>query len=159
VWAWKKNTPPISYEQQSELIKAGAMKGEESWNHLRDVESGDEVRIAGGNVVWNEFRKKWILIGVQTFGKPSFFGEVWYGEADRPEGPWTKLRRIVTHDRYTFYNPVHHPFFDQEGGRVIYFEGTYATLFSRPEGQETPRYDYNQIMYRVDLGDERLKLP
>ena len=39
--------------------------------------------------------------------------------------------KVVTHDRYSFYNPVHHPFFDQAGGRIIYFEGTYATTFSR----------------------------
>ena len=44
---------------------------------------------------------------------------------------------------------------DQEGGRVIYFEGTYANTFSgNPEA--TPRYDYNQVMYRLDLDDPRL---
>jgi hypothetical protein len=64
----------------------------------------------------------------------------------------------VTHDRYSFYNPKHHPFFDQEGGRLIYFDGTYATTFSR-EGDATPRYDYNQVMYRLDLSDPRLALP
>jgi hypothetical protein len=44
------------------------------------------------------------------------------------------------------------------GGRLIYFEGTYASTFSgNPE--QTPRYDYNQIMYRFDLDDPRLTLP
>ena len=43
-------------------------------------------------------------------------------------------------------------------GRVIYFEGTYVNTFSgNPE--KTPRYDYNQIMYKLDLADERLALP
>ncbi len=37
-----------------------------------------------------------------------------------------------------------------------YFEGTYSATFSR-DGDPTPRYDYNQIMYRLDLSDERLK--
>jgi hypothetical protein len=41
---------------------------------------------------------------------------------------------------------------------VIYFEGTYTQTFSgNPEA--TPRYDYNQIMYRLDLDDPRLVLP
>ena len=47
--------------------------------------------------------------------------------------------------------------FDQEGGRFIYFEGTYTGTFSRKE-DFTPRYDYNQIMYRLDLSDPRLSL-
>jgi hypothetical protein len=50
---------------------------------------------------------------------------------------------------------VHHPFFDQDGGRTIYFEGTYCNTFSgNPE--QTARYDYNQVMYRLDLADPRL---
>src|SRR5262249_10300175 len=54
------------------------------------------------------------------------------------------------------YNPKQHPYFDQEGGRFIYFEGTYSHTFSGNE-HPTPRYDYNQIMYRLDLADERLR--
>ncbi len=47
------------------------------------------------------------------------------------------------------------PFFDEDGGRVIYFEGTYTASFSAAK-ELTPRYDYNQIMYRVKLDDVRL---
>ena len=50
-----------------------------------------------------------------------------------------------------------HAFFDQEGGRYVYFEGTYTNMFSGNPCQ-TPRYEYNQIMYRLDLADERLKM-
>jgi hypothetical protein len=98
-----------------------------------------------------------VLICVEVMGKPSNLGEVWYAEADEPEGPWKYARKIVTHDRYSFYNPKHHPFFDQEGGRVIYFEGL-ATTFSRPTGRRrrgmiTTRY------VSLGLKDPRLKLP
>ena len=96
------------------------------------------------------------MIVAEQFGKSSMLGEIWYAEAEKPEGPWRDARKIVTHDRYSFYNPAQHPFFDQEGGRYIYFEGTYTTAFSR-EGEPTPRYEYNQIMYRLDLADERLQ--
>ena len=89
-------------------------------------------------------------------GGTSQVGEIWYAEAEAPVGPWLHPRKIVTHDRYSFYNPVHHPEFDEEGGRRIYFEGTYTREFSgNPE--PTPRYDYNQIMYRLDLADPRLR--
>jgi hypothetical protein len=67
-------------------------------------------------------------------------------------------RKVVTHDRYSFYNPTQHPMFDEERGRRIYFEGTYTTTFSG-NANPTPRYDYNQIMYRLDLADPRLALP
>ena len=87
-------------------------------------------------------------------------GEVWYAEADAPEGPWTRACKIITHankkdDAHDFYNPTQHPFFDQDGGRVIYLEGSYVNTFSGNPNQ-TPYYEYNQIMYRLDLSDPRL---
>ncbi len=94
------------------------------------------------------------MIFVQAGGSSSYLGEVWYAESEKIEGPWQNAKKIVTHEKYTFYNPVHHPFFDD--GRFIYFEGTYANTFSGNENQ-TPRYDYNQMMYRLDLSDARLR--
>jgi hypothetical protein len=159
VWGWKPNTPPVSEKEEKDLVAAGVIKAEEGWYHLRDVETKGLVMLhAGGSVAWNEFRKKWVMIAVQQGGKSSFLGEVWYAEADGLTGPWRWARKVVTHDRYSLYNPVHHPFFDQEGGKVIYFEGTYSYTFSR-QGEATPRYDYNQVMYRLDLGDARLRMP
>ncbi|HER35170.1 MAG TPA: hypothetical protein ENO19_06850 [Halothiobacillaceae bacterium] len=126
--------------------------------HLIDVESGSAVVPHNGSVFWNAHRRRWIMIAVQQGGDTSFLGEVWYAEADTPVGPWAYGRKIVTHDHYTFYNPKHHPYFDQQGGRIVYFEGTYSHTFSQAKSP-TPRYDYNQIMYRLDLDDERLTLP
>lgn len=85
-------------------------------------------------------------------------GEVWYAEADRPEGPWAAARQILSHDKYSFYNPKQHPQFTADGGRTIYFEGTYTRTFSGND-VPTPRYEYNQVMYRLDLTDPRLALP
>lgn len=45
--------------------------------------------------------------------------------------------------------------FAKDGGRCIYFEGTYSHTFSG-NPVATPRYDYNQVMYRLDLADPRL---
>ena len=100
-------------------------------------------------VVWNEYRKRWI-------GLTENVGEVFYTEAERPEGPWSTEVRVVQHSDYNFYNVATHAFFNQEGGKVIYFEGTYTASFSAAK-EKTPRYDYNQIMYRLRLDDARLE--
>lgn len=158
IWAWKKNTPPLTQEQHAELVKTSQIKPDEKWYDLKDVQTKATVNIQNGSIAWNPFKKKWILIVSQLGGKSSMLGEIWYSESDKPEGPWRWARKIITHDKYSFYNPVHHPFFDKDGGRTIYLEGTYTYTFSR-QGDPTPLYDYNQVMYKLDLGDERLKLP
>ena len=91
----------------------------------------------------------------------TMLGEVWYSEADKPEGPWVLARKIITHankagDAHDFYNPTQHSFFDRAGGRVIYLEGSYVNTFSG-NPHPTPYYEYNQIMYRLDLSDPQLK--
>lgn len=155
VWGWKRGTAAITAAEERQWIDAGLLKPDEAHWQTFDAATKKPVRLHAGSVRWNDYRKKWVMIAVQEGGETSYVGEVWYAEADRPEGPWGAAVRIVTHDHYSFYNPVHHDFFDEEGGRVIYFEGTYSKLFSR-EGPGTPRYDYNQIMYRLDLADPRL---
>ena len=80
------------------------------------------------------------------------------GGAHTPTGPWGYGRRIATHDEHNFDNIAYHPFFDQEAGRLVYFEGTLTASFSGAR-EKTPRYDYNQIMYRFALDDPRLTLP
>jgi len=124
----------------------------------KDVDTKKTVKLHNGSINWNAYRKKWILIAVQQGGAPSFLGEVWYSEANDVTGPWPWAKKIVTHDRYSFYNPAASRLFDQDGGRIIYFEGTYAETFSG-NPVPTPRYDYNQIMYRLDLSDVRLRFP
>ena len=154
VWAWKADTGPLEEREQETLIQAGTIKAEEAWYRLR-AEDGERVVLHMGTVAWNGHRKKWISVAHQHGGRASLLGEVWYAEAEQPWGPFERAAKVVTHDKYTFYNVVHHPEFDQEGGRRIYFEGTYTQQFSGVE-VATPRYDYNQVMYRLDLDDPRL---
>lgn len=154
VWAWSSKANPATQKDETEWIKAGLMKPEEARFQLRENGKTNVIELHGGSVAWNEFRDRWIMIVLQKGGSSSLLGEVWYAEAPEPTGPWTEAVKVVTHDRYTFYNPVHHPFLDEQGGRFIYFEGTYAESFSG-NPVATPRYDYNQVMYRLDLA----KLP
>ena len=157
-WAWKTHTAVVDAARQRELIKRGHLKTNETWIGLRDVETGKLVQAHAASVRWNDYRRRYIMICQELYGAASFAGEIWYAEAEAPEGPWIWARKIVTHRDYTFYNPCHHAFFDQDGGRLIYFEGTYTAEFSGAKDL-TPRYNYNQIMYRLDLSDSRLKLP
>jgi hypothetical protein len=138
---------------------AEALKREKQDVCFLDVESGNEITPHGGSVYFNAYRRKWVAIFLQAGGESSYIGEVWYAEADTPVGPWGYARKVATHNKYSFYNPKQHPYFDQDGGRTIYFEGTYSWTFSGSEERATPRYDYNQIMYRLDLDDPRLVLP
>ena len=157
-YGWKTGTQLLRQEQQTKLIVERRIKPEEALLNLRDIDSGKVVVAHGGSVYWNAYRGRWVMITVESYGSTSLLGEVWYAEADTPLGPWVYARKIVTHDKYSFYNPKQHPMFDKDGGRIIFFEGTYTTTFSGNH-DPTPRYDYNQIMYQLDLSDPRLALP
>ena len=154
-YRWTKNAPPIDSRLEKELIDSGRLPRELAHGSPIDVETGKPVVLHRATVKWNEWRKRWIMI-VCEIGGTSMLGEIWYAEAHHPAGPFRKARKVVTHEQYSFYNPVHHDFFDQDGGQTIFFEGTYTADFSGNK-HPTPRYDYNQIMYKLDLADERLK--
>jgi hypothetical protein len=117
---------------------------------------GKEVKPASGSIAWNAYRQRWVAVFLQVFGQPSAFGELWYAEANQPTGPWGKAVKVLSHENYTFYNPMLHPEFTPAASPILLFEGTYTKEFAdHPE--PTPRYDYNQILYRLDLDDPALK--
>ncbi|QNN23590.1 DUF4185 domain-containing protein [Planctomycetales bacterium ZRK34] len=140
-YGWKRNVKPVDEK--------------DPWLKTADAATGKTFKLHRGSVAYNDYRRCWIMIA-NEIGGSSMLGEVWYLEAPQPQGPWHKAVKIATHQKYSFYNPVHHEFFDQDGGRVIYFEGTYTAMFSGNDNP-TPRYEYNQIMYRLDLADPRLE--
>jgi hypothetical protein len=155
-YSWKTSTPAIGPEEQNKLVAARHMRADEGLLQLADHETGKRVTAHRGSVTWNDYRKRWVMIAVEIGGKTSHLGEVWYAEAEAPVGPWKSAVKIVTHNKYSFYNPKQHAMLDQNGGRTIYFEGTYTHTFSG-NADRTPRYEYNQIMYRLDLDDPRLR--
>jgi hypothetical protein len=132
--SWEKLTPPQT---------------------LKGAGTQEEIRVHTGSIAWNPWRKRWVSIFSQSGGKSSNLGEVWYAEARAPTGPWGPAVKILSHDNYTFYNPSLHSEFTPENSPILLFEGTYATTFAR-DPPKTPRYDYNQILYRLDLDDPRL---
>ncbi len=156
-YAWRKNTPSLTPGDYATMVQGGVLKKEEGLVQTTDVETGKPFQVHGSSVYWNEFRRRWVMIASEIMGT-SMLGELWYLEADTPLGPWVYGRKIITHDKYSFYNPKQHPVFAKDGGRIIFFEGTYTSFISGAP-MLTPRYDYNQIMYKLDLGDPRLRLP
>jgi hypothetical protein len=122
---------------------------------IRSSSDGKPIKAASGSIAWNAYRKRWVTIFMQFFGAPSGFGEVWYAEADSPFGPWGPAVKVLSHNNYAFYNPRLHPEFTPAESSILLFEGTHSKTFaSHPE--PTPRYDYNQILYRLDLDDNKL---
>ncbi|EAQ77725.1 hypothetical protein [Blastopirellula marina] len=157
-YVWRRDVPPTRQKEEQQLQRSGTMPADVARYRLIDVENDQPIVIHGSSIAWNDFRQKWILIGNQAGDQdaPSYLGEVWYAEAESPTGPWNSAIKIATHPKYSFYNPRQHPFFSTDGGRVIYFEGTYTAMFSAAKSP-TPRYDYNQLLYRLDLSDAKLK--
>lgn len=157
VWRWQKELPPTDSKTERTWVKAGKLKPEHARFCPADADApADRVGLHSGSVRWNEHRKAWVLVAGQIGGNTSHLGEVWYSEGPHPTGPFAKAVKVVTHDRQTFYNVCHHAFLDRAGGRVIHFEGTYTNDFSgNPD--RTPRYNYNQVLYRLDLDAAPLK--
>lgn len=140
--AWQDNSTWEVLKPQSALVSA---------------KDGKAVKPHSGSMAWNPWRKRWVTVFMEAFGKPSVFGELWYAEADAPTGPWGRAVKVLSHDNYTFYNPRLHPEFTPEGSPILIFEGTYTADFAdRPP--PTPRYNYNQMLYRLDLDDPALAL-
>ncbi len=142
-----------TFEAWEDPSKWEALQPQES---LATATSTRRVKPHSGAIAWNAFRKRWVTVFMENFGKPSAFGEVWYAEADSPTGPWGPAVKILSHENYTFYNPTLHAEFTPEGSPILLFEGTYTRDFAdRPP--PTPRFEYNQMLYRLDLNDPALK--
>lgn len=160
-FSWKLGKQPSSQEQIDTLIREGVLRPEEAPSALRDADSDKPVRVANGSVAWNPYLKRWTMLFCEQ-GGDSFLGEVWFATANSPEGPWVHCRKVATHARpgqnMDFYNPKQHPELMRDEGRTIFFEGTFVNTFSGTT-VPVPRYNYNQLMYRLDVSDGRIKMP
>lgn len=122
---------------------------------LRD-KKGQQIVPHSGSIAWNPWRRRWVAIFMEKFGKPSAFGEIWYAEATSPLGPWGSAVKVVSHDNYTFYNPRIHPEFTAADSPVLIFEATFTQQFA-DKPPPVARHDYNQVLYRLDLDDMALE--
>jgi hypothetical protein len=158
-YTWKTGTAPLS--GHVEPGKTQIASDQKLFGHVVDPDTGTAGTWAalnhhGISIGWNEYRKRWVQTTQEAVGA-SFLGEVWFQEGDTPMGPWVFTRKIVTHNNYSFYNTRHHPFFNKQQGKQIFFEDTYTTYLTN--AVPTPRYNYNQIMYKLDLDTPGVILP
>ena len=157
VWTWQVGVRPVGPREAAKL----GIKADETPYQMRDVATGKPVHAVNGSVAWNAWAKRWVMVFGQQGGK-SNLGEIWVAGASAIEGPWTDAVKVATHAAHDnnndFYNPMMNAEFAQQDGRIVYFQGTLVTTFSG-NPYPTPRYNYNQILYRLDLADPRVKLP
>jgi hypothetical protein len=130
-------------------------KQPQSWQPLTPAgfaatPAGEHIIPHGGHIAWHPWSRRWLAIFTRKGGRTSFLGELWLAEAAGPFGPWVNARQVLAHADYSFYNPVLHPEFFRDDSPVIHFEGTYTATFSGNK-QPTPRWDYNQVLYQLDL--------
>jgi hypothetical protein len=156
-WRWQSDLPPTGPGAEADLVRDGKLKPEHARFYPANAAAPKErARLHSGTVRWNTHRQRWVMVAGQAGGMSSLLGEVWYAEARQPTGPFGAAVKVVTHDKKSFYNVCHHAFLDRGGGRFIHFEGTYTSDFSG-DADRTPRYDYNQVLYRLDLDAPTLR--
>jgi hypothetical protein len=122
-YTWQTELPPTTQKEEAEFIAQGSMRDSQAKLQIRDIQTGKPIQLHRASIDWNTYRQKYVMIACQIDDKsnPSYLGEIWYSEARGIEGPWNQAIKVATHPRYSFYN------------------------------RQTPRYDYNQLMYRLDL--------
>jgi hypothetical protein len=157
IWRWRLDGSPIDAERESAFVKTGKLKRQHCRHLLYEYATKRTVIPHRGSVRWNDYLRRWILIFTAINDATSVLGELFIAAGASPIGPWTDCIRVATHPKYSFYNPVHHTWLDQIDGRLITIEGTYTMMFSG-NNVPTPQYEYNQLTYQVDLGDDRLTL-
>jgi hypothetical protein len=133
VWQWRKNAKPVNFHNANELVKKSVISADESPYQLKDVETGKSLETVSAGIAWNDYTQSWVNVFGQR-GGDTLVGEIWVSTAASPEGPWIAARKIATHamekNNNDFYNPVQHYELNQEGGRYVYFSGTFVNTFS-----------------------------
>ena len=155
LWRWRKDTAAPTPRRISTWITQGLLRPGDNPFMLRDIATGKPLVPQEASIHWNNYRKAWVMIFNPGI---SGFGDTYLAFADTPLGPWGYAVRVVHFTRQSFYNPSQDWFFDQHGGRDIYFEATLSSWLGSSK-VKIPRYDYNQLMYRINLASHRTILP
>ncbi|MBX2796611.1 MAG: hypothetical protein KTR31_03045 [Myxococcales bacterium] len=154
VWRWRTDAPA---PRRGDVDAGTFPRAFSPWHQALDPVTGHTPVLHEGAIAYSPHHDRWLHVYTESFGLTSLIGEIWIAEGDTPVGPWTWTTQLMTHDDYSFYNPIWHPWFASEQGTRLLFEGTYtAWLGGQPA---TPRHDYNQQLMAVDLTHPELVLP
>lgn len=150
VYRWRAGGIPFATLESEGLAAQERLDG-----HVVDVATAEAFQVhENGSTERNEHLGRWTRLIIPFWA----LGETWLALSDTPMGPWVYATRVVVHEQYSFYNPRHHRELDGEHGRRMRFDGTYTNSFSGNPDQ-TPRYDYNQVMYALDVDRPEVQLP
>jgi len=149
VCGWKHDADWLTGDRERALLTRGLIDIAHANFPLLNTKTGKPTGARADSVAWNRYRNKWILLSKDN-------GTVYYSEADQPQGPWVKAVPVSSQLPYRLYNVARHPFFDSADGRFIYYEGTFIHKLSQTD-VVVPDYDYNNLVYRLDLSDPRLE--
>ena len=141
---WQQLQPPMTKADEDRYITKKMITEKEERMQLSN--GGKELAPCSGSIRWNAFLKAWIMI----FGTED--STIWIAQAPRVDGPWHKAVQLASHEGHKADTVVQFDAFDQEHGRMIYFQTTIHAAEVK-----TPRFDGNAMMYRADLSDLRLK--
>lgn len=143
---WQKAAPPMTPADEARWIEKRMVSAKGARCQLQASAGSKAPPVpAGGSVVWNAFRKAWVML----FATAS--GEVYCAQSPKIDGPWQKAVLVASHPGCSFTSVSQVAALDQEDGRLLYFQGTLAS-----QDVKVPRYDGNALMYRLDLNDTRL---
>jgi hypothetical protein len=155
-YAWRTGA---SLTTAAALASAGLGADQSLDDHVTDPVTGAHIASLSTAGTWNARRGRFVRILEQSGGTSSAAGEIWYLEGDTPMGPWVYARQILTHTAYGLLSPWVHWDLGQTDDRFVLFEGTYSKRLEAQEAPIVPRYDSNQMMYRLDVDDARLAVP
>src|ERR1700710_369574 len=65
-WVWQREKVATTQGEELKLLLAGKMKREQAMFQLKDADSGKLVRMHNTSITWNAWRKKWVMIGLQS---------------------------------------------------------------------------------------------
>lgn len=150
---WQTASGPISQADEARLVADGVLPAGKARFQVSGREKPGLLMLGSGTVRWNAFCKKWVMIAAEASGGAASAGRIWYGEAESPDGPWNAMKCVVEEPGMSLADPVHHGLFDQEEGRLVYFDCSVSSLAGG--GAAMPRYEQNRTMYRLNLADPR----
>ena len=131
--------------------------------------------LGSGSVNWNQWAQRYVFLGSGDTTAPhqAAGGSMHIAFSWTLDGPWVNGSLIGDHNVSggSCYNGLHLPSLDAEGGRLVHIACTYTAMWSNTAispwvwstclfgltahqdcSPVVPRYEYNNLVYRVDLG-------
>jgi len=129
IWRWRKNATLPSREFEEWLACEGMLAENERLFHLATRDFDQAWTLHTASIAWNNYRERWVMMGLKVGNKSSHLNEVYDCEAENLMGPWASRIKRDNHQQYSFYNPRLQPMLDNDGGSNIYLKAHIRSCF------------------------------